>query len=60
MRHADGSGALSFDTFNNPNLAVPGQGTAITISFPPAACLVIDKAQVAAAAAAATEEKGAA
>jgi putative spermidine/putrescine transport system ATP-binding protein len=60
IRHTDGSGVLSFDTFNNPNLAVPDRGTSITISYPPAACLVIDKAQVAAAAAAATEEPGAA
>ena len=60
LRHTDDSGALSFDTFNNPNLAVPQRGTPITISFPPAACLVIDKAQVAAAAAAATEDVGAA
>ena len=60
IRHTDGSGALSFDTFNNPNLAVPAHGTAITISYPTAACLVIDKAQIAAGAAAATEEAGAA
>ncbi len=54
IRHTDGSGVLSFDTFNNPNLAVPDRGTAITISFPREACLVIDRAEVAAAAAAAT------
>ena len=50
-RFTDGSGVISFDTFNNPNLAVPDRGTAITVSFPPEACLVLDKAEVAAAAA---------
>jgi hypothetical protein len=42
---------MSFDTFNNPHLAVPNPGTAITISFPPEACLVLDQAEIAAAAA---------
>ena len=60
LQYTDDSGALAFDTFNNPNLAVPQPGTPVTISFPPAACLVIDKAQAAAAAAAATEDVGAA
>jgi putative spermidine/putrescine transport system ATP-binding protein len=60
LRHTDNSGDLSFDMFNNPSLAVPDRGSAVTISFPPSGCLVIDKALVAAAAAAATEEPGAA
>ncbi len=51
IRFSDGSGAISFDTFNNPHLAVPDRGTAVTISFPPEACLVLDRAEIAAAAA---------
>ncbi len=51
VKFTDGSGVISFDTFNNPNLAVPDRGTSITISFPPEACLVIDQAEVAAASA---------
>src|SRR5450755_2159315 len=51
IKFPDGSGTISFDTFNNPNLAVPDRGTAITVSFPPDACLVLDKAEVEAAAA---------
>jgi putative spermidine/putrescine transport system ATP-binding protein len=51
IRFTDDSGAISFDTFNNPHLAVPDRGTAITISFPPEACLVLDRAEIAAAAA---------
>ena len=51
IKFTDGSGVISFDTFNNPNLAVPDRGTAITVSFPPEACLVLDKAEIAAAAA---------
>ena len=51
IRFTDNSGAISFDTFNNPHLAVPDRGTAITISFPPEACLVLDRAEIAAAAA---------
>jgi putative spermidine/putrescine transport system ATP-binding protein len=51
IRFTDGSGAISFDTFNNPHLAVPDRGTAVTISFPPEACLVLDRAEIAAAAA---------
>jgi putative spermidine/putrescine transport system ATP-binding protein len=50
IKFTDGSGVISFDTFNNPNLAVPDRGTAITVSFPPEACLVLDQAEVAAAA----------
>jgi putative spermidine/putrescine transport system ATP-binding protein len=49
IRFTDGSGAIAFDTFNNPHLAVPDPGTAITISFPPEACLVLDQSEVAAA-----------
>jgi putative spermidine/putrescine transport system ATP-binding protein len=33
---------LHVDTFNNPHLAVPGNGTAVTISFPTEACLVLE------------------
>jgi putative spermidine/putrescine transport system ATP-binding protein len=51
IRFTDDSGAISFDTFNNPHLAVPDRGTAVTISFPPEACLVLDWDEVAAAAA---------
>ena len=51
VKFTDGSGVISFDTFNNPHLAVPDRGTAITVSFPPEACLVMDKAEIAAAAA---------
>ena len=51
IRFTDGSGVISFDTFNNPHLAVPNPGTAITISFPHEACLVLDHAEIAAAAA---------
>jgi putative spermidine/putrescine transport system ATP-binding protein len=51
IKFTDGSGVISFDTFNNPHLAVPDRGTSVTVSFPPEACLVLDKAEVAAAAA---------
>jgi putative spermidine/putrescine transport system ATP-binding protein len=51
VKFTDGSGVISFDTFNNPNLAVPDRGTSITVSFPPEACLVLDQAEVAAASA---------
>ncbi len=36
--------ALSFDTFNDPNLALPAVGTVVTVSFPREACLVLDHA----------------
>jgi putative spermidine/putrescine transport system ATP-binding protein len=49
VKFTDGSGVISFDTFNNPHLAVPDRGTAVTVSFPPEACLVLDQADVAAA-----------
>ncbi|HEY8870466.1 MAG TPA: ABC transporter ATP-binding protein [Candidatus Limnocylindrales bacterium] len=48
----DGSGTvLSVDTFNNPHLTLPAMGEPITVSFPPEACLVLDRpaAQLAAA-----------
>jgi putative spermidine/putrescine transport system ATP-binding protein len=32
---------LNVDTFNNPNLAVPTAGSAVSITFPPEACLVL-------------------
>ncbi len=42
IRLGDGSTTLSVDTFNEPHLAVPARGDAITISFPPEACLVLE------------------
>jgi putative spermidine/putrescine transport system ATP-binding protein len=51
IRFTDGSGVISFDTFNNPHLAVPNPGTAITISFPYEACLVLDHSESIAASA---------
>ncbi len=38
---------VDVDTFNNPNLAVPPRGSAITLSFPPEAALVLAKGPVA-------------
>jgi putative spermidine/putrescine transport system ATP-binding protein len=32
-----------FDTFNNPNLAVPQQGEQVTLSFSPEACLILSE-----------------
>jgi putative spermidine/putrescine transport system ATP-binding protein len=49
VRFSADDSVISFDTFNNPNLAVPDRGSAVTISFPPEACLVLDRAEVAAA-----------
>ncbi len=37
----DDQTVVEVDTFNNPNLAVPPPGSPVTISFPPAACLVL-------------------
>jgi putative spermidine/putrescine transport system ATP-binding protein len=34
---------ISIDTFNNPHLTLPTHGEAITVSFPPEACLVLDR-----------------
>jgi putative spermidine/putrescine transport system ATP-binding protein len=31
------------DTFNNPNLAVPPSGSPVVLSFPPEACLVLER-----------------
>jgi putative spermidine/putrescine transport system ATP-binding protein len=39
----DGGGIVAFDTFNNPHLAVPADGERVTVSFPPEACLVLDR-----------------
>jgi putative spermidine/putrescine transport system ATP-binding protein len=36
--------ALSFDTFNDPNLTLPAVGSPVTVSFPREACLVLDHA----------------
>lgn len=33
--------ALNVDTFNNPNLALPARGEAVTLNFPPEACTVL-------------------
>ena len=38
---ADG-GTVLFDTFNNPQLALPARGTDVAIAFPPEACLVLE------------------
>jgi putative spermidine/putrescine transport system ATP-binding protein len=48
------AGVASVDTFNNPHLAVPVRGAAVTFSFPAEACLVLDGAGRDAVAAAAT------
>ena len=32
---------ISFDTFNDPNLAPPAVGETVTVSFPPEASLVV-------------------
>ena len=42
VRTADGGPVVSVDTFNDPNLAVPLRGGPATVSFPPAAVLVLD------------------
>ncbi len=44
IRLAGGAGAVLFDTFNNPHLAVPQPGESVTLSFPPEACLVLEQA----------------
>ncbi|MFL5749533.1 MAG: ABC transporter ATP-binding protein [Chloroflexota bacterium] len=36
---------ISFDTFNDPNVSPPTVGETITVSFPPAACLVVGSGQ---------------
>jgi hypothetical protein len=38
------AGVTSVDTFNNPHLAVPVRGAAVTFSFPAEACPVLDGA----------------
>ena len=42
---ADGS-VVSVDTFNNPNLAVPADGSTVTLRFPPEAVLVLGREAV--------------
>ncbi len=42
VRTATDGHIVSVDTFNDPNLAVPERGGAVTVSFPPAAVLVLD------------------
>jgi putative spermidine/putrescine transport system ATP-binding protein len=39
--------SVSFDTFNNPHLAVPAEGDAVSVAVPPEACLVLQGAVVA-------------
>ena len=41
VRLADSQTSVSLDTFNDPNLSPPGIDEAVTLSFPPEACLVI-------------------
>ncbi len=56
MEVGEGHGRLSFDTFNDPNQALPTIGEAITVTFPPEACLLLaGAAEVAAAATAAVD-----
>lgn len=35
---------VALDEFNNPHLALPGLGEAVTLSFPKEACLILDSA----------------
>jgi putative spermidine/putrescine transport system ATP-binding protein len=49
-------GTVLFDTFNNPGLALPGRGEAVTIAFPPEACLVLEGGAAAVAAAQVDDE----
>ncbi len=39
--HIGADAAISLDTFNDPHLTPPAVGEAVTISFPPEACLVV-------------------
>jgi putative spermidine/putrescine transport system ATP-binding protein len=41
VRLDGGAGTVLFDTFNNPNLALPQRGEPVTITFPAEACLVL-------------------
>jgi putative spermidine/putrescine transport system ATP-binding protein len=41
IRLGDDATTLSLDTFNDPNLTLPGIESPVTVSFPPEACLVI-------------------
>jgi putative spermidine/putrescine transport system ATP-binding protein len=44
MRVGLGDGAsISLDTFNDPNLALPAIEEVVTVSFPPEACVVLDR-----------------
>jgi len=54
----DGGDVVSFDTFNNPHLAVPADGERVTVSFPPEACLVLDQSVAEIKAAVAQAEDG--
>ncbi len=47
---ADGVTTISLDTFNEPHLALPAVGEAVTTSFPPEACFVLGAARDGAAA----------
>ncbi|HEY0442597.1 MAG TPA: ABC transporter ATP-binding protein [Candidatus Limnocylindrales bacterium] len=44
MRLSLGDAAVSFDTFNDPNLELPSVGSVVTVSFPHEASLVLDHA----------------
>ncbi len=46
IRLGDGP-SISLDTFNAPNLALPAIGEVVTVSFPPEACVVLDRAAAA-------------
>jgi putative spermidine/putrescine transport system ATP-binding protein len=43
MRFPSGT-TISLDTFNDPSLRTPPHGEAVTVNFPPEACLVLDRA----------------
>jgi putative spermidine/putrescine transport system ATP-binding protein len=44
MRVGLGNGtSISLDTFNDPNLTLPAIGEIVTVSFPPEACVVLDR-----------------
>jgi len=42
IRPGDGATLLSFDTFNDPHLALPAVGEVVGVSFAPEACLVLE------------------
>ena len=42
VRVGQGAGRISFDTFNDPSLVLPQIGDAMSVTFPPEACLLLD------------------